>query len=892
MRNFIRHDVFFLLASFIFLPVFSIAQSWTGDARITNIGFSAPKIMVISVEQGKRIPGEYVSFEGGDEYTIETRKNERLVKKNGRYKGYLIGRGDTIMRTFDRFSGRGMKESKITQIALKSETDPNYTAETFPVSTAIKSRITDVIWKGDWDMAFAREIKIYLELPHQLVAGKVYQLLAEEVNLTDTSFRFNPRMQRSEAVHVNQLGFSPSSPVKVGFLSCWAADLGALEYENYKPFYLINHTSDEIVYTGITRLAKAKENPWESDLKHNMNFTQTDVYYMDFSDFQTPGYYRLCVEDIGCSYPFLISGDVYQPAMDASLNGLFTHRSGIEIDSPYAKFNRPRAMHPDDGFKIYKTNMTLTEFNESGMDFELLLSNKTNDTIADAWGGYMDAGDWDRHTGHLIAPRMIFEILELFPQYYDTLTLNIPENTNDLPDLVDEALWSIDLYRRLQNQDGSIPGGIESSEHPLRMEPSWHESLTIMLFKPGLLSTYRYAATAAKAAFWFQEHDKPQWEEIYKQSALKAYTWAENQVAQGSDEYNYISGFKSVVDSRNLAAAELFRLTDADSIHDVFLETTAFNTVQNKLESWNNFSQQEAPFVYIVTESDKKDADIENNCKLSIQQDADDELNYQQTTAFRWSKDPNGVLGFGSNTAPRVISMLQAYQLTEDEKYLTGAINGSQYTLGANPLNIVFTTGLGHKSPTNPLHIDSYNTGQNPPVGITVYGPFNNQVDFPDYWSYTFTEEAIKPEITQWPPIEYYQDVGTLNSYVCEYTIQQTIAPHFYVMGFLNGIFAGEATYQKPEEQTNSVIKTNNEEVIVFPNPINDRVNIQLMNNEKSKIEYSIYDMLGKKVLSGQPKILSNSSFTIDVQDLRPGCYILMIQASSSLYQTKIVKRD
>ena len=37
---------------------------------------------------------------------------------------------------------------------------------------------------------------------------------------------------------------------------------------------------------------------------------------------------------------------------------------------------------------------------------------------------------------------------------------------NNLPDILDEALFNIDCYRRMQTAEGGIRGGIESLEHP------------------------------------------------------------------------------------------------------------------------------------------------------------------------------------------------------------------------------------------------------------------------------------------------------------------------------------------------------------------------------------------------------------------------------------------
>ena len=94
----------------------------------------------------------------------------------------------------------------------------------------------------------------------------------------------------------------------------------------------------------------------------------------------------------------------------------------------------------------------------------------------------MDAGDWDRRINHLFTPRLYLELVELNPEYFKNLCLNIPESGNDLPDIVDEALFGLDIYRRMQMPDGGIRGGVESSEHTNEGSTSWQESLTVMAY--------------------------------------------------------------------------------------------------------------------------------------------------------------------------------------------------------------------------------------------------------------------------------------------------------------------------------------------------------------------------------------------------------------------------
>ena len=79
----------------------------------------------------------------------------------------------------------------------------------------------------------------------------------------------------------------------------------------------------------------------------------------------------------------------------------------------------------------------------------------------------------------------------------------------------------MDLFRRLQHEDGGVCGGIESEEHPKLGEASWTDTLHLYAFAPDAESTLRYAATAAHLGRLLGESDSG-----YLRSAKRAWDWA------------------------------------------------------------------------------------------------------------------------------------------------------------------------------------------------------------------------------------------------------------------------------------------------------------------------------------------------------------------------------
>ena len=300
------------------------------------------------------------------------------------------------------------------------------------------------------------------------------------------------------------------------------------------------------------------------------NYAKTDVLGMDFGAFKTLGRYRVYVEGIGCSYPFDLADDVWTKAFQLSMKGLLHHRSGIELGPPLTDYKRPRNMHPADGVRVFASDGTEAE----GGWFKMLMERRTDRLLPEAWGGHMDAGDWDRNSAHPAAMWILVDLYELFPERIGGIKLAIPESEtkNAIPDILDEVLWDLDLYRRLQTAEGGIRGGIESTAHPRPGEASWQESLMLSAYAPDPKASFIYAATAAKLARALATSDK-KLAETYAASARKAWDWAVgNQEAflRKFDEKKRQAIAAGLCNPRNLAAFELWRLTDETAFHDKF----------------------------------------------------------------------------------------------------------------------------------------------------------------------------------------------------------------------------------------------------------------------------------------------------------------------------------
>ena len=111
------------------------------------------------------------------------------------------------------------------------------------------------------------------------------------------------------------------------------------------------------------------------------------------------------------------------------------------------------------------------------------------------------------------------------------------------------------------------------------------------------------------------------------------------------------------------------------------------------------------------------------------------------------------------------------------------AVLACQAGAGANPVNTCYTTGLGHKGPLHPLHIDSRLTHQLPPPGLTVGGPMD-VIRQKEYWGQVLIAKYCYPDVQNWPSMEAFWDVFW-NPLMCEFTVHNPMAQNAYVWGYL-----------------------------------------------------------------------------------------------------------
>jgi endoglucanase len=712
--------------------------------------------------------------------------------------------------------------SRAESYRIASPDDAAYSQPQCPTAVGRKSKGTDFAWFVDkWENGravntrpdHAQEHWLYLMLPQPMQHRRTYTVTTGNLasNGRQWTLLFDETSARSEAVHVNLLGYVPSAPQKYAYVFHWMGDKGSLDLKAYegRPFHLIEEATGTPAFTGklVFRMPAGRQETFHrSDSPPDGNFLKAEVYECDFSSFTRPGRYRVAVEGIGCSFPFRLDPDVYREAFHTVARGLYHNRSGIALEAPYTEFTRPAPHNPrlTPGFagKLVYTTVRFTEWGSEGGNAKELLAHAQGPIESCGW--YQDAGDWDSYYSHLRVAQELLFAYEMAPDHFADGELNIPESRNGVPDILDEAAWLPRFCYRLRHEllqkgygtgglglriAGDAFGGDEKTLPDGRKvgQGSWEDvNRTWAASGEDPWSTYRYAGTAAHLAHCLSLARTKDPEGIdWAKEAEEAYAWARKSTRPGDETKS-----PALREPRSYAAAALFRLT-GDPVYEKQFATDAAD-ITPTTGLWDD--RQYGPILYALAGgSCRPEAATQQRIRAAVLFTADSQaVEVPAKRALRWGGNWYMPMLVGQQTTPLMLQAVAAYTLTHRndparaERYLAALYTTCDYFLGGNSLNMTWVTGLGPRHPVHVFHMDAWYNGQGRfHPGIIPYGPWRkekNEGQGP--WDVAWPHKTVYPEIDAWPGNERWFDnrCSPMNS---EFTIHQNLAPAAALFGFL-----------------------------------------------------------------------------------------------------------
>ncbi len=156
-------------------------------------------------------------------------------------------------------------------------------------------------------------------------------------------------------------------------------------------------------------------------------------------------------EHISCTIK--ISGQTYAGVCKVLSKAYYFQRCGIELEAQYAgKFKR-ECCHTGKAVRLE--------------DYKKITDGAGTGDIRfyDVRGGWHDAGDYGRYpTAAAAALAHNLYAYRFFPETF-SVSLNIPESGNGIPDILNECLYELKWLLKIQLQDGSVCHKLTSMRH-------------------------------------------------------------------------------------------------------------------------------------------------------------------------------------------------------------------------------------------------------------------------------------------------------------------------------------------------------------------------------------------------------------------------------------------
>jgi endoglucanase len=615
----------------------------------------------------------------------------------------IIGQNDlplTSGETYElRFTARASRPVNVRAL-VQRDIDPWPTAlEEFPsIGTEAQAFSYAFTANVDWDDA-----QLAFQIGRQ---AEPWQFCLSEVSLLTDAEPPTHDPDTGPRVRVNQVAYLPDGPKHATLVTEADAPLA----------WSLEDGSGATVASGQTEVYGDEATSGEH------------LHTIDFSSVTATGEGFTITADGETSYPFAISGAVYDELTVDALSFFYPQRSGIEIlDEIAPGYGRPAghvAVPPTPGHGAVPCF-------QGRCDYTL-----------DVTGGWYDAGDHGKYVvngGISVAQLMGVYERSLHapsgdPSRHADGSLRIPEHGNGVPDVLDEARWQMEFMLKMQVPEGETLAGM--AHHKMHDE-RW-TGLPLMphldeqprfLHPPSTAATLNLAATGAQCARLYAPYDA-----AFAADCLDAAERAWDAALANPDHFAATGGEgggpyddTEVDDEFYWAAAELYLTTGAKRYAD-FIADSEQHTADVFIEGgmyWGGVGAlgrlQLATVPNALPDRDRVIA--------SVIEGAEKYLDNQAAGPWHLSYGANGVFDWGSTSAVlnSMVVMATAYDLSGEDRFRDGVVVGMDYLLGRNALGNSYVTGYGthySKNQHSRWYANQIDANlPNPPKGTIAGGP-------------------------------------------------------------------------------------------------------------------------------------------------------------------------
>lgn len=468
-------------------------------------------------------------------------------------------------------------------------------------------------------------------------------------------------------------------------------------------FEIVNAAGNEVVYSGEISDSLAEDSS-----------SGDQISVINFSKFNNTGKYFIRTRGVSeiKSLPFTIGQNLYKEVTLKTIESYYYARCGTAVNNgePW----KHSVCHLDDAVFFSNPNQYM---------------NVT--------GGWHDAGDYNKFSiNTTLSAGLLLYLYEMRPRLFTDNQLNIPESDNKVPDLLDEVRWALEWLMKMQNDDGGVFHKVSQKKWVGEFLPQ-KDSEERYIFEITSNSTAGFTAVAALGANLFEPFDSA-FANRLNQAALKGW-----QYLQENPKIQPAGGFKNpkgVIggeygddndkDVRLWAAVELYKLTQDERYLQSFTKIfTGFDIKKLPPLSWKNFESL-ALGAFMKADLPPEYNEIKQQIFDLFTVQAERLLKLNESNNYRYLLNKNEFY-WGSNSVNLAYAfvLIQLYEQNGNQKYYKAALDQLHYTLGRNPFNISYVTGIGNSSVRNPYHQFSEKLDYEKPVpGMLVGGP-NNHLD-------------------------------------------------------------------------------------------------------------------------------------------------------------------